>query len=94
MKLHRAAALALVGWYLMVPPPIDRYHNRLNAPLSQWHVHSAWNSAGECDVARKGIWEDAKKRNFDPRDSAFDASVKEGIKAAQCISSDDPRLAK
>lgn len=94
MNVRHAVALSLVGWYLMVPPPLDPYHNRLDAPISQWHVHSAWKTADECRAAQLGIWEDARHRTFDPKDKAFDASVKEGINAAQCIATDDPRLGK
>jgi len=50
MKLSHAAALALIGWYLMVPPPV--VHNRLpvnlEAPLSEWRLFSAHDSAAEC----------------------------------------------
>ena len=38
MKLRHAAALALVGWYLMVPPPIGKGEMiDLKAPLAKWN---------------------------------------------------------
>jgi hypothetical protein len=54
MTLHHAAALALVGWYLMVPfadapgkPP------NLHAPLSQWNQMGAFDTAVACDKERE-----------------------------------------
>jgi hypothetical protein len=42
MTLRRAAALALVGWYLMMAPYVgnsfDYSNYRLNAPLSKWRM--------------------------------------------------------
>jgi len=37
MKTHYAAALVLVGWYLMLPPTgRDHPTGNVAAPLSQW----------------------------------------------------------
>ena len=45
MNLRHAAALALVGWYLMVPPfsKTDQYgntHADPSAPLSEWEFYN------------------------------------------------------
>jgi hypothetical protein len=41
MNLRHAAALALVGWYLMVPPYNENvFRCDLNAPLTEWRHHS------------------------------------------------------
>jgi hypothetical protein len=48
MTLRKAAALALVGWYLMMPP-----WGKLNAPLSEWVVYQSFDSAENCAAARK-----------------------------------------
>lgn len=50
MKLQNAAALALVGWYLMMPP-----WGKVNAPLSEWVVYQSFDSAEICAVARKAL---------------------------------------
>jgi hypothetical protein len=44
MKLRHAAALALVGWYLMIPPFAKKdgagnWHADPSAPLSNWHFY-------------------------------------------------------
>src|SRR5216683_7713449 len=43
MKPRHAAALALVGWYVMVPPPVihSSVPVNLGAPLSEWGIFSA-----------------------------------------------------
>ena len=57
MKLRHAAALALVGWYLMIPP-IVRPPGRegtadTKAPLSKWVkvIRSAFDSEDACHIA-------------------------------------------
>jgi hypothetical protein len=51
MKPRQVAALALVGWYLMVPPPV--LHSSLpvdlGEPLSDWRLFSIHDSAAECE---------------------------------------------
>ena len=54
MKLRQAAALVLVGWYLMVPPD-SRQGTRLifrrNAPLTQWYKERDFESEAACKAA-------------------------------------------
>ena len=45
MTLHHAAALALVGWYLMVPG------ENANNPLSKWSIYRSYATAAECQIA-------------------------------------------
>jgi hypothetical protein len=46
MKSRHAAALALVGWYLMLPPAgTDGKLPNVNAPLSIWHQAGAFHSS-------------------------------------------------
>jgi hypothetical protein len=89
MKPSHAAAFALVGWYLMMPPykgiiwgcdPI--------APMSQWSRLWSFNSESECkdrldDLRKKP---DTQRRGFGGNYYRFMNSV--------CILSSDPRLAK
>jgi hypothetical protein len=100
VNLRHAAALAVVGWYLMVPPVnstgpgpwIDR-----SAPLSKWKAKAAFDSAAECTVARHWKREnnvtDAQKYQAAGQKIPFDLMT-EGLSwdDAQCIASDDPRL--
>ncbi len=43
MKLPHAAALALVGWYLMLPPKQD-----IQAPIAKWRIVGNYDSADQC----------------------------------------------
>jgi hypothetical protein len=84
MKPRHAAALALVGWYLMIPP---RGHDPQtfddHAPLASWFVFSAHDAAHECEGA-KFLNREGHKQSGDPMKAAMDS--------AQCIATDDPRL--
>ncbi|MGA6971073.1 MAG: hypothetical protein WBY93_05540 [Candidatus Binatus sp.] len=58
MKPRHAAALALVGWYLMVPPPgpprstgANTAPPNHNAPLDQWTIRNSYDSAQACEAA-------------------------------------------
>jgi hypothetical protein len=46
MNLRHAAALALIGWYLMAPPYGD---TRPKIPLSEWDTQRVFDSARDCD---------------------------------------------
>jgi hypothetical protein len=66
MKPRHAAALSLVGWYLMTPPP--SYHHQpheplydLTAPLKDWVHSGSFDSAKECSQALAEYYADAEK---------------------------------
>jgi hypothetical protein len=84
MKPRHAAALALVGWYLIMPPQDDE-HYRLHASLSEWQQIGAYESATECERQL------AMDQLFAPRDQ-WNANQRKAMDSARCISSDDPRL--
>jgi hypothetical protein len=49
MNLRHTAALALVGWYLMVPPlTSEEHHFNFNAPLAQWEQQGEFDTADSC----------------------------------------------
>ncbi len=84
MNPRRAAALVLVGWYLMVPPlSHDRTAFITDAPLSHWRVEKAFDTAQDCENYSTYFWGLLK-----------DQPTKQKIfrRNAQCISTDDPRL--
>ena len=104
MRLRHAAALALVGWYLMVPPRGAQEEK----PLSEWAAMGAFDSSGECTAAQHDLVENArkdfKKRYGKAADRASIAaatgrasSTQEldqiNLLSAQCVASDDPGLA-
>jgi hypothetical protein len=86
MNLRHAAALALVGWYLMMPPTGRDYSmGNVDAPLSQW-------------VKRPTIYRDRKEcehvldRHRRLTNSKNKQVAVKFYKQAQCIATDDPRL--
>jgi len=60
MKPRHAAALALVGWYLIMPPPgpprstgANTAPPNDNAPFNQWTIRNSFDSAQACDAAKQ-----------------------------------------
>ena len=88
-KLRHATALALVGWYLMVPPIVDGVAV-INAPVSKWIVNTPFDSASECDKAQ-GILVLRAKRDLE-KVQRTDLAIAISFTQAQCIATDDPRL--
>jgi hypothetical protein len=100
MKTRHAAALALVGWYLMTPPvnfpssdePVD------SAPLAQWYRWHSFDAASECERFRiskqNHYWAIVLKAqphsNLQNAARDFHNAMIDG----KCIASDDPRLKK
>jgi hypothetical protein len=82
--MRYAAALALFGWYLLVPPQTrtwwigaQRYDD--TAPLSRWTIERSFDKAELCEAARRA-----------PQQQAGDAES--GMGQAVCVATDDPRL--
>lgn len=53
MKPCHAAALALVSWYLMLPPVASDGRIQKDAPLSQWYIFSNFETKAECEKERQ-----------------------------------------
>ncbi len=87
MNLRHAAALALVGWYLMVPPPacLQSQTPDLYASLSKWVPVEKYPSARTCS---EGLRDDRYMAQH-PRPEAF---ASKNLAYGRCIASDDPRL--
>ena len=92
MKIHHAAALALVGWYLMMPPFVNRSNGLTvadpKAPLPQWSTFGSSDSAAECEQQR--IYNIDRSKGL-PQTPA-NVAVADQMLHAACIASDDPRL--
>ncbi len=81
MTPRHAAALVLVGWYLMLPP-LGADHSRDDiAPISRWRFEDSLDSAAECRDTLLRRWSHAE-----------DEKVKDAYLKAACVSTDDPRL--
>ncbi len=101
MTPRHAVALVLVGWYLMTAPPslpsgdtID-----LNAPLNRWLTYNTFDSAAQCEKARTYVHDRAativaESVRLTPGRPVGLKGAAESLRMAQCVATDDPRLAK
>ena len=93
MNLRHAAALALVGWYLMVPPYSERPIPPSNLPpLSKWSIYQRYNTPDECRQVRSDItsgWLQDSPPDFVQR---FVNNFKSTFARAKCVATNDPRL--
>lgn len=80
MKLRHAAALALVGWYLLALPPEKRSLPPMSVPFSQWVILESFDKAEDCSVRRAKMSESA---GFMRGEQIFWLA---------CVATDDPRL--
>jgi len=105
VNLRHAAALALVGWYLMVPPIEScngAFHGGVcnETPLAKWQIVKTYDSLSGCENI-KAIWIEkgqsylvemnASSRSRTTRMASDEASATTDIEAT-CVVSDDPRL--
>ncbi len=103
MKRRHAAALALVGWYLMMPPvyqngkeverdiDIGGGHLDETAPLSKWAIVGSFDSAAECEKNLLAGRDLSVMPEPNLKSQASQA-IKRRWEFAACIASDDPRL--
>lgn len=108
MNFRHAAALTLVGWYLMVPP-IKEKNVVADAALSEWKMAEGFDTARDCESARSSLVEKAKETasqaGSNLKASQGDKSNGQNLEVLQqlyfleivvplqkCIASDDPRL--
>jgi len=105
MKMRHAAALALVGWYLMVPP-----NKNEDTPISEWVVRRTYDSADACQqgatseraqaAARLRQYDNmsaSERRNLEHNQEALDREIADNESIdrsfrATCIEQGDPRL--
>ena len=100
MDLRHAAALVLVGWYLMWPPiqtpKDDKPYLDEHAEYGSWKVLHTFETQDECEVVRNRATKYARRgeliifpNNFPVRDTALSLAQEADV---ECIASDDPRL--
>jgi|SRR5208337_782905 len=99
MNLRHAAALALVGWYLMVPPVVQPSGGEEmadpSAPLSKWVNRGTFDSARKCDEALQRFQFDIQSNYQSAVGEALTDSEFQRIRqasSAKCVAKDDPRL--
>ncbi len=93
MKLRHAAALALVGWYLLVPPLSRDDVPQNYLPLAQWRLIASYDTAAECMAGSDGYLSGVKKgiARYKTNLQTAEALIR-AAREAQCIATDDPRL--
>jgi len=86
MKPRHAAAIALVGWYLILPQTGRDYPmGNLDAPLSQWLKRpTTYRDKDECEHVL-----DRHRRLTNSKNKQIAVNF---YKQARCIPADDPRL--
>jgi hypothetical protein len=90
MKLRDAAVLALVGWYLVIPPISKDGRVDSSVRLAQWKVEGKFDSAAQCEHMRdalKHITVLARRGEDPPMELEIAADHQ-----AVCVATDDPRL--
>jgi hypothetical protein len=105
MKLRHAAALALAGWYLLVPPVLRAPdgHARANpaAPLSKWKFFGVYPTEEECRRDEVLLHRQADDRTAFAwllsayKDNGFvwtPSDLREYLLARHCVASNDRRL--
>jgi hypothetical protein len=106
MKPRHAAELALVGWYLMMMPPLteDGHLAQLSgpisrdsvwgvefkAPLSKWALNGTYDSANLCKENRETRREVLRKEHWPEGSRAW--AIGAALIDSQCVAFDDPRL--
>jgi hypothetical protein len=99
VNLRHTAALALVSWYLMVPP-LKNGKPETAAPFSRWEIQSNYDTAAECQSDLKGLVKSALMQLHNPmsRDlqgqllTADEKSLLLAVTKARCVASDNPRF--
>ena len=102
MKSRHATALAIVLWYLMIPPIGADNKVDAHAPLSKWRISVGFESQKQCEDSLK----DAIQNPMTPAEyqAAASATRKAKMKPlsmsemtkrtaeSQCVAGDDSRL--
>jgi hypothetical protein len=98
MKTCYAAALALVGWYLMAPPTYSgangSFVTKTTVPLRLWQNIGSYDHVADCDDERRALL-DLKKTESATTFAEEPLQVKLSIVgswSAICVATDDPRL--
>ncbi len=98
MKLRHAAALALVGWFLMLAP---RTSDSLpvtydtSVPLNTWTRIGSYDTPAECDEGKKEVPAEilqAEAGRSEEQKKLANETIVNLLKASTCIATDDPRL--
>ena len=93
-------AIALVGWYLMLPPATGQQglpRLMVNAPIAVWTIAESFDTSKACerelDVRRSNFEQIYKNVNHNNAGAEFRSGLYlEAANSAACVATDDPRL--
>jgi len=89
IKLRHAAALALAGWYLMVPASLPNGQPDVLAPLSRWKMDGSYDTVQDCNRRhRTDLQASLRWKHQTGESQAYNST-----QAEKCVS-DDLRLAR
>ena len=91
MTLRHAPTIALVSWYLMMPP-IKLNGVDVSAPLSSWTVYQDYDSFRACFAGETELRKRAEEDPSVQPQLQFPLKQLQQFGAADCIDSDDSRL--
>jgi hypothetical protein len=105
MNLRHAVALALAGWYLMIPPVVPypgqemkdaetlmksgAWLTDVQAPLSRWQVSESYDQASDCEELKDKMIVDSKRHCHS---TTWKCAYLLAESQALCIATDYPRL--
>ena len=89
MKPRHAAAIAIIGWYLMMPP-VGNGKVYVTAPLTMWQIVVSVATLKEC----KNVLLNYEKHPIQISDPKVREAMKLRSSHGICILADDPRLAE
>jgi hypothetical protein len=103
MNLRHAAALALVGWYLIAPPvrqpKSEPPYLDDHAEYRAWRILHSFKTRSECESGKERVVRDAENGDLTDLSGGVAGVLDENPKPwlvqqieAQCIATDDPRL--
>jgi len=88
MNIRHSSALALIAWYMMVPP-VDRQTMKVldKAPLGQWEIYGRFDTTEDCErEINRSV------RSFAGNQSSSNSPDLIALGLARCIASNDPRV--
>lgn len=88
MKISHLAPLAILAWYLLIPPAAIEPTAVQNEPMSTWQIVRGFDHADDCeDFKNDFVHDSAQKHTLNTLEPNYRYYM-----YAQCIASNDPRL--
>ena len=104
MKSRHTTALAIVAWYLMIPPIDATNKVDAKAPMITWRQSVKFDSRDQCVQSLKDVvehpttpaeYQAAAKNTLKAKMRPLSqAEMTKRMKESQCVAEDDPRINK